>query len=110
MSGRLKSTFVVICNFFSIFIKFTFSLFLSDTNIESLKFVVREDADSLVVAANGKTGSLFEIWELSEKKLNIHSMFSSTCTLDETTEEPSKTYVCTHFLFRIFTRKNFEEE
>lgn len=63
------------------------------TNIESLKFVVREDADSLVVAANGKTGSLFEIWELSEKKLNIHSMFSSTCTLDETTEEPSKTYL-----------------
>lgn len=42
-----------------------------------LKFVVREDADTLVVAANGDTGALIEIWELQEKPLTIHKLFLS---------------------------------
>lgn len=43
--------------------------------IVDLKFVVREDTDSLVVAANGESGSIIEIWELREKPLTIHKIF-----------------------------------
>nr|CAD7403322.1 unnamed protein product [Timema cristinae] len=44
-------------------------------HLVQLKFVVREDADSLVVAANGDSGCLVEIWELREKPLPIHKLF-----------------------------------
>lgn len=37
--------------------------------------MVREDTDSLVVAANGESGSIVEIWELREKPLPIHKLF-----------------------------------
>jgi hypothetical protein len=47
----------------------------SDRHVAQLKFVVREDADSLVVAANGDNGCLVEIWELREKPLPIHKLF-----------------------------------
>ncbi|XP_063237513.1 mediator of RNA polymerase II transcription subunit 16 isoform X2 [Bacillus rossius redtenbacheri] len=44
-------------------------------HVVQLKFVVREDADSLVVAANGDAGCRVEIWELREKAVQIHKMF-----------------------------------
>ncbi|KAJ8868404.1 hypothetical protein PR048_029920 [Dryococelus australis] len=46
-------------------------------HVVQLKFVVREDADSLVVAANGDAGCRVEIWELREKAVQIHIMFQS---------------------------------
>lgn len=45
--------------------------------VTQLKFVVREDADTLVVSANGEAGALFEVWELREKPLSVHKLFQS---------------------------------
>lgn len=49
----------------------------ADHTVTQLKFVVREDADTLVVAVNGDAGSLIEIWELQEKPLTVHKLFQS---------------------------------
>ena len=43
--------------------------------VTQLKFVVREDADSLVVASSTDQGSQIDIWELREKPVTIHAMF-----------------------------------
>ncbi|XP_046480367.1 mediator of RNA polymerase II transcription subunit 16 isoform X1 [Neodiprion pinetum] len=45
------------------------------TKVTHLKFVVREDADSLIVAANGDNGGLVEVWELREKSQTVHKLF-----------------------------------
>jgi hypothetical protein len=66
------------------------SLF-SDRHVAQLKFVVREDADSLVVAANGDNGCLVEIWELREKPLPIHKLFQPKSHSSQ--PEPFKTVV-----------------
>jgi len=63
----------------------------SDRHVAQLKFVVREDADSLVVAANGDNGCLVEIWELREKPLPIHKLFQSKSHSSQ--PEPFKTVV-----------------
>uniref|UniRef100_A0A1B6EV13 Mediator of RNA polymerase II transcription subunit 16 n=1 Tax=Cuerna arida TaxID=1464854 RepID=A0A1B6EV13_9HEMI len=60
--------------------------------VTQLKFVVREDADTLVVAANGDSGALIEIWELQEKPLTIHKLFQSK--LQST--EPFRTVLWQH--------------
>lgn len=61
--------------------------------VMALKFVVREDTDSLVVAANGESGSLVEIWELREKSLPIHKLFQSKLPNQP---EPLKTVLWQH--------------
>lgn len=63
----------------------------TDRHVSQLKFVVREDADSLVVAANGDSGCLIEIWELREKPLPIHKLFQPKSHSSQT--EPFKTVV-----------------
>ena len=40
-----------------------------------LKFALREDADSLVVAANTDTGGVVEVWQLNERPLPLHRVF-----------------------------------
>ena len=75
----------------------------SDRHVAQLKFVVREDADSLVVAANGDNGCLVEIWELREKPLPIHKLFQSKSHSSQ--PEPFKTvvsYTVTE-LFKFFS-------
>ncbi|EFN63495.1 Mediator of RNA polymerase II transcription subunit 16 [Camponotus floridanus] len=47
----------------------------SCTIVTHLKFVVREDADSLVIAANGENGGFVEVWELREKSQPVHKLF-----------------------------------
>ncbi|XP_008557863.1 mediator of RNA polymerase II transcription subunit 16 [Microplitis demolitor] len=44
-------------------------------DITHLKFVVREDADSLVVASSGETESFVDVWELREKSQPVHKSF-----------------------------------
>lgn len=60
------------------------------TNVTHLKFVVREDADSLVVAANSESGGFVEVWELREKSQPVHKLFQPK------TLEPFKTVVWQH--------------
>ncbi|XP_015604131.1 mediator of RNA polymerase II transcription subunit 16 isoform X2 [Cephus cinctus] len=62
----------------------------SCTNVMHLKFVVREDADSLVVAANSESGGFVEVWELREKSQPVHKLFQPK------TLEPFKTVVWQH--------------
>ncbi|XP_071450727.1 mediator of RNA polymerase II transcription subunit 16 [Hetaerina americana] len=47
-------------------------------HVSLLRFVVREDADALVVVSNGEESCLVEIWELREKPLFIHKLFQKT--------------------------------
>lgn len=49
--------------------------------VTHLKFVVREHADSLVVASSTDQGSQIDIWELTEKPVTIHAMFQQKHTL-----------------------------
>lgn len=49
--------------------------FFIGTIVTHLKFVVREDADSLVIAANGENGGFVEVWELREKSQPVHKLF-----------------------------------
>jgi len=37
--------------------------------------VVREDADSLVIAANSESDGFVEVWELREKSQPVHKLF-----------------------------------
>ncbi|XP_075213152.1 mediator complex subunit 16 [Lycorma delicatula] len=60
--------------------------------VTQLKFILREDADSLVVAANGDGGSLIEVWELLEKPLPVHKLFQSKTQ----PSEPFKTVLWQH--------------
>ncbi|XP_012058679.1 PREDICTED: mediator of RNA polymerase II transcription subunit 16 [Atta cephalotes] len=59
----------------------------SCTVVTHLKFVVREDADSLVIAANSESGGFVEVWELREKSQPVHKLFQPK------TLEPFKTVV-----------------
>lgn len=87
----------------------------ADHTVTQLKFVVREDADTLIVAVNGDAGALIEIWELQEKPLTVHKLFQSKVQ----SAEPLRTvvflslfYLCliitftknviTTFVFEIF--------
>jgi len=47
----------------------------ADTIVTHLKFVVKEDADSLVIAANSESGGFVEVWELREKSQPVHKLF-----------------------------------
>jgi hypothetical protein len=54
--------------------------FFADHQIVQLRFVVREDADSLVVTANSETGGIVEIWELREKVMTVHKVLQKSST------------------------------
>lgn len=43
--------------------------------VSGLKFVTREDADSLVVSANTQSGGLVEVWQLTERAVPVHRVF-----------------------------------
>lgn len=60
--------------------------------VTELKFVLKEDADSLVVAANGDSGSLIEVWELLEKPVPVHKLFQPKAQ----PAEPYKTVLWQH--------------
>lgn len=62
----------------------------ADRSVVGLKFVVREDTDSLVVAANGDSSGVLELWELREKPVSIHRIFQSK---QPAATEPAKTVV-----------------
>ncbi|KMQ93317.1 mediator of rna polymerase ii transcription subunit 16-like protein [Lasius niger] len=66
----------------------------SCTIVTHLKFVVREDADSLVIAANSENGGFVEVWELREKSQPVHKLFQPKSL------EPFKT-VAIHCLNRL---------
>jgi len=66
---------------------FLTQLFFTGTVVTHLKFVVREDADSLVIAANSESGGFVEVWELREKSQPVHKLFQPK------TLEPFKTVV-----------------
>lgn len=51
------------------------SFFFFAATVTHLKFVVREDADSLVIAANSENGGFVEVWELREKSQPVHKLF-----------------------------------
>lgn len=60
-----------------------------------LKFVVREDADSLVIAANSENGGFVEVWELREKSQPVHKLFQPKSL------EPFKTVVSIRLLIKL---------
>ncbi|XP_073982952.1 mediator complex subunit 16 isoform X2 [Rhodnius prolixus] len=43
--------------------------------VTGLKFVTREDADSLVVCANTVHGGVVEVWQLTERPVSLHRVF-----------------------------------
>ncbi|KAK9731269.1 Mediator complex subunit 16 [Popillia japonica] len=44
--------------------------------VTHIKWIVREDADSLVVAAYNNNGSCLQVWELREKAIPVHELLS----------------------------------
>ncbi|XP_050308117.1 mediator of RNA polymerase II transcription subunit 16 [Anthonomus grandis grandis] len=46
-------------------------------HISHIKWIMREDADSLVVAANSENQSCLQVWELREKALPVHKSFGN---------------------------------
>lgn len=44
--------------------------------VTHIKWIVREDADSLVVAAYNDNGSCLQVWELREKAIPVHELLS----------------------------------
>lgn len=59
--------------------------------------MVREDADSLVIAANSENGGFVEVWELREKSHPVHKLFQPK------TLEPFKTVVSIRLYLRFVT-------
>ncbi|KAF7283251.1 mediator complex subunit 16 [Rhynchophorus ferrugineus] len=45
--------------------------------ISYVKWIMREDADSLVIAANSDNQSCLQVWELREKALPVHKSFGN---------------------------------
>ncbi|CAB0013395.1 unnamed protein product, partial [Nesidiocoris tenuis] len=52
--------------------------------ITGLKFVTREDADSLVVAANSEKGGFVEVWQLTERSIPLHRVFQNSSEMYKT--------------------------
>ncbi|KAL1502214.1 hypothetical protein ABEB36_007389 [Hypothenemus hampei] len=46
--------------------------------ISHIKWIMREDADSLIVAANSDSQSCLQVWELREKALPVHKSFGNS--------------------------------
>lgn len=76
------------------------SFFLQDgaftdnsADITHLKFVVREDADSLIVAAKSENESFVDMWELREKSQPVHKLLHQNAL---STQDTFKTVVWQH--------------
>lgn len=48
--------------------------------VSHIKWIMREDADSLVVTASSKKMSCLQVWELREKALPVHKSLSNSET------------------------------
>lgn len=81
----MEHTFEIVNHFMAI-------IFFAGTIVTHLKFVVREDADSLVIAANSENGGFVEVWELREKSQPVHKLFQPQSL------EPFKTVVIIQLL------------
>lgn len=57
--------------------------------VARVRFIVREDADSLIVAANGETNSVLEVWELVESAYPVNSVFKKSGLLGSGASESS---------------------
>jgi hypothetical protein len=49
-------------------------------HISHIKWIMREDADSVVVAASSDKTSCLQVWELREKALPVHKSLGKTDT------------------------------
>lgn len=48
------------------------------STVTHLKWVMREDADSLVVASSNEVASCLQVWELREKALPVHKLLGGS--------------------------------
>lgn len=48
------------------------------STVTHLKWVMREDADSLVVASSNDVMSCLQVWELREKALPVHKILGGS--------------------------------
>lgn len=48
--------------------------------VSHIKWIMREDADSLVVAATSQNISCLQVWELREKSLPVHKSLGNSET------------------------------
>ena len=69
-----KKKFFITCQPFSSFY-LNCSSFEEIKYINSLKFVLKEGSDAVVVGASGPNGSILELWELKEKSVTLYKMF-----------------------------------
>ncbi|GAB6031974.1 Mediator of RNA polymerase II transcription subunit 16 [Chamberlinius hualienensis] len=53
---------------------------LNCTRVTHLRFVVREAADAVIVSSAGPNESVIELWELREKQIPLHKMFTNPTT------------------------------
>ena len=93
---RAKCT--IICQPFSSFYLNSLDGHVStDSEISHLKFVLKESPDAVIVTTSSAAGSTIELWELKEKPVTLHKVFSKkspvpdTATTEETTEKTSET-------------------
>ncbi|XP_047102177.1 mediator of RNA polymerase II transcription subunit 16 isoform X1 [Schistocerca piceifrons] len=63
-------------------------------HVSQLKFAARDDADCLIIATNGDSGCVIELWELREKPVPIHKTFQPKNHNNQS--EPYKTMVWQH--------------
>ena len=73
---QMKQKCLITCQAYTSFYMSSNSL-VADTyrTVTHLKFVLREAADAVVVAASGVNGSTVELWELREKSVSTHKLF-----------------------------------
>ncbi|XP_014283268.1 mediator of RNA polymerase II transcription subunit 16 [Halyomorpha halys] len=64
--------------------------------VSGLKFVTREDADSLVVSANTQSGGLVEVWQLTERAVPVHRVFQPVQPPPETFKTVAWQYECSY--------------
>ena len=82
---QMKHKCQITCQAYTSFYMSSASL-LSDSCriVTHLRFVLREAADAVVVAACGASGSTVELWELREKPVSMHKTFQAKANLKPT--------------------------
>lgn len=72
--------------------------------VRFLNWVMREDADSLVVAVGNDLGSCLQVWELREKALPVHEALAGSSELKtfNTVVRNMKNFQKLKLKFRIF--------
>lgn len=61
-------------------------------SVSHIKWIMREDADSLVVAASSQRMSCLQVWELREKALPVHKSLGNSETSQFFNTVVSKVY------------------